>query len=137
MAFIAITATMILNAILKDHMASKRSILGAISVYLLLGLSWTCAYSALEIFALGNIAEEPFRFTERQTIETPQGQPLTAWPQLVYYSFVTMSTLGFGDITPRTPLAQTMTWMQAVFGQLYLVILIARLVSLLPQNNVD
>jgi voltage-gated potassium channel len=137
MVFFAFTAIMILIAILKDHMANKSSILGATCVYLLLGLSWTCAYSALEISALDNVADEPFRFTERQTIKTAQGQQLTAWPQLVYYSFVTMSTLGFGDITPRTPLAQTLTWMQAVFGQLYLVILIARLVSLLPRIDAE
>jgi len=134
MLFFSFTATMILTAILKDYVASRRSILGAISVYLLLGLTWACAYSALEISALGHIGEEPFRFVERQTSGE---QPLTDWPQMVYYSFVTMTTLGYGEITPRTPLAQTLTWMQAVFGQLYLVILIARMVSLLPQTHVD
>ena len=109
-------------------MAQWHSILGAISVYLLMGLSWAIAYSALEI-----IEHEPFRFVERRITPAENGEEVyTDWPQMVYYSFVTMSTLGFGDITPRTPLAETLTWMQAVFGQLYLVVLIARLVSLLP-----
>jgi hypothetical protein len=131
--FFAFTAIIILIAVIKDHTASWRSILGAISVYLLMGLSWTLAYSALEI-----IEHEPFRFVERQTTPAENGEAVyTVWPQMVYYSFVTMSTLGFGDITPRTPLAQTLTWMQAVFGQLFLVVLVARLVSLLPQTNAD
>jgi hypothetical protein len=122
---------MILTSVFKDHMASQRSILGAISVYLLMGLNWAVAYSALEL-----CENEPFRFVERQVTPAANGEAVyTDWPQLVYYSFVTMSTLGFGDITPRTPMAQTLTWMQAVFGQLYLVVLIARLVSLLPQTD--
>ena len=130
--FFVFIAVMILTSVFKDHLASQHSILGAISVYLLMGLSWALAYSALEI-----IETEPFRFIERQTTPAENGEALyTDWPQLVYYSFVTMSTLGFGDITPRTPLAQTLTWMQAVFGQLYLVVLIARLVSLLPPTDV-
>jgi hypothetical protein len=66
---------------------------------------------------------------------TAGGQPLTEKSQMIYFSFVTMSTLGYGDITPRTPLAQTVTWMQAVTGQFYLVILIARLVNELPRQH--
>ena len=131
--FFSFTAIMILISVFKDHLASQRSIAGAISVYLLLGLTCAMAYSALEI-----IEQEPFRFVERLTLPAENGEAVsTEWSQLIYYSFVTMSTLGFGDITPRTPMAQTLTWMQAVFGQLYLVVLISRLVSLLPQTDAD
>jgi hypothetical protein len=52
---------------------------------------------------------------------------------MVYFSFVTMSTLGYGDVSPRTPLGETATWIQSVVGQLYIAILIARLVSELPR----
>ncbi len=127
--FFSFTALMILVTVVKDHLASKQSILGAICVYLLMGLTGALVYSALEI-----VEEESFRFVERQLAADPDANgERTAWPQMVYYSFVTMSTLGFGDITPRTPLAQTVTWMQAVAGQLYLVVLIARMVSELPK----
>ncbi len=131
MIFFSFTAVMILVAVVKDHMASKQAILGAISVYLLMGLTWALGYSAIEM-----IEEEPFRFIERQVAVHPDADSeITAWSQMVYYSFVTMSTLGYGDITPRTPLAQTVTWMQAVAGQLYLVVLIARMVSELPRSH--
>src|SRR5215216_3626276 len=48
----------------------------------------------------------------------------------IYFSFVTLTTLGFGEITPATVLARTLVWLEAVTGQLYLAVLVARLVSL-------
>ena len=47
-----------------------------------------------------------------------------------YYSFITMSTLGYGDISPVTPHAMTASYVLAILGQLYLAILVARLVAL-------
>jgi ion channel len=132
--FFAFTAIMILIAVLKDHMARRGSIVGAICVYLLMGLTWACCYNVIEI-----LDRQSFRYSEPQLGPTDKGEKSdeikTSWPRMIYYSFVTMSTLGFGDIAPRTPLAQTLTWMQAVTGQLYLVVLIARLVSVLPYSH--
>jgi hypothetical protein len=56
---------------------------------------------------------------------------------MIYYSFVTMTTLGYGDITPKIQIAATLAYVQALIGQLYVAILIARLVSLYsahPEN---
>ncbi len=47
-----------------------------------------------------------------------------------YYSFVTLASLGYGDVTPVTALAGTLAWMEAITGQLYLAITVARLVAL-------
>ena len=49
---------------------------------------------------------------------------------MIYYSFVTMTTLGYGDITPKIHVAATLAYVQALIGQLYVAILIARLVSM-------
>ena len=49
---------------------------------------------------------------------------------LIYFSFSTLTTLGYGDIVPAASFARTLTWMEAATGQLYLAILIARLVGL-------
>ncbi len=54
---------------------------------------------------------------------------------LVYYSFVTMSTLGYGDILPHTGLARTVSWMQSVLGQFYLAVLVAWLVTEIPRRR--
>ena len=52
------------------------------------------------------------------------------FPSLLYYSLVTLTTLGYGDITPLTPFSRTLASMQAVFGQVYLAVLVARLVGM-------
>ena len=48
----------------------------------------------------------------------------------LHFSIVTITTLGYGDITPLTPLAKTVSYMEAVTGQIYIAVLIARLVGL-------
>jgi hypothetical protein len=48
---------------------------------------------------------------------------------LSYFSFVTLATVGYGDVTPTTPLARTLAWVEAITGQFYLAILVAGLVG--------
>ena len=55
----------------------------------------------------------------------------------MHFSFVTLTTLGYGDITPVSHLARTLAWLEAAFGQIYLVVLVARLVSLHLMNRTD
>ena len=52
------------------------------------------------------------------------------YPLFIYFSFSTMSTLGYGDIVPVSRLARSLSWLEALTGQLYLTILVARLVGL-------
>jgi voltage-gated potassium channel len=129
--FLATMAALILVSVLRDHMASMRAIFGAICVYLLIGLCWAMMYSALE-----QLQSEPFAIAHRTiAVRLRDGREATSYSQMVYFSFVTMTSLGYGDITPKTPAAQTLTWLQAVVGQLYITVLIARLVSVLPQRT--
>ena len=53
-----------------------------------------------------------------------------AQQDFIYFSFVTLTTLGYGDMSPVAPLAKTLAWFEAVVGQLFLAVTIARLVSL-------
>ena len=48
---------------------------------------------------------------------------------LSYYSFITLATVGYGDVTPTTPLARTLAWIEAITGQFYLAVLVAGLVG--------
>ncbi|MEO1585304.1 MAG: potassium channel family protein, partial [Planctomycetota bacterium] len=50
--------------------------------------------------------------------------------ELSYFSFVTLTTLGYGDVSPATPIARSLATLEAVFGQVFLVVLLGRLVSL-------
>ena len=129
--FFAMNAILILVAVFRDHLASLQAVFGAISAYLLLGLTGALGYALME-----QLEHQPLRFVERQLDEgVMEGKETTAFSQLVYFSFVTMSTLGYGDIAPRTQMAQTVAWMQAVGGQLFIAVLIARLVSELPRSR--
>ncbi len=94
---------------------------GAIVVYLLLGGMWSLLYQMAAL-----IAPHSFRFPEGLATATPQGLQRL----LTYFSFVTLTTTGFGDITPAQPLTRTLAMFEALTGQLYLVITLARLVSL-------
>lgn len=58
------------------------------------------------------------------------------FPVFVYYSFVTLTTLGFGDITPVSPAARTLSWLEAVVGQFYIATLVAGIVSVLTAKAV-
>ena len=94
-------------------------IVGAICVYVLLGLAWAKTYEALDGVAPGS-----FRFPAD-----------TAWAapgllRYIYFSFVTLATVGYGDVSPVTALAGTLAWMEAITGQLYLAVTVARLVAL-------
>lgn len=94
-------------------------IAGALSVYLLLGLTWSLVYQGL---ALVN----PGAFTVGSAIA---GTGPLDWMDFLYYSFITLATVGYGDITPVTPLAQSLAYAEAVTGVLYVAVLVARLVS--------
>ena len=98
---------------------STHAILGAVSGYLLLGIIWSLLYAAVETLEPGS-----FRVAN-QEIEIAEVDRSA----LSYYSFVTLSTVGYGDITPATPIARTLSWIEAVAGQFYLAVLVAGLVG--------
>lgn len=92
-------------------------IYGAIAVYFLLSFFFVPLYGMLEIASPGS-------FVDHGT-----GQPVQ-WQQLVYYSLITLSTAGYGDISPVNPWARMLAGLEATVGVMYVAILMARLVSL-------
>jgi len=96
---------------------SPNRIVGAVCVYLLLGVIWSIAYTVLEFFQPGSFKG----LTELVS---------TAWNvDWIYFSFVTITTLGYGDITPITQTARSLTVSEAIVGQFYIAVLVAGLVS--------
>lgn len=63
------------------------------------------------------------------------------FPDFIYFSFVTLTTLGFGDVSPLSPVARFLVYLEAIFGQFYLAILVASLVGSrmanMPNTNKD
>lgn len=114
-----LAATLIL---LSDVLGNKRlrlgeRIRGAICVYFLVGMLWALSYAVLATL-------NPAAFA---SLSAEEGRVSL---ELLYYSFITLTTVGYGDIAPVTPLARTLSWLQAFTGQMYVAITIARLVSL-------
>jgi hypothetical protein len=106
--------------VITTRRASLDTIFAAVVAYLLIGVGFALLYTML----LGldpqafNVADRP-GFDERAALPSP----------LVYFSFVTIATLGYGDITPQLPLPQILSALEAVIGQFYIAIVIAWLVS--------
>jgi hypothetical protein len=127
MLFLGVVTGAVLYRVLRPGRVTAHRVGGAIAVYLMLGLLWASAYSLVYIhdpasFELGRPAEATDELGEIQTRATGR---------LVYFSFVTMTTLGYGDVTPRSAAAGNLAVLQALTGQIYLAVILARIVSLL------
>ncbi|MCH6570279.1 MAG: two pore domain potassium channel family protein [Acidobacteria bacterium] len=114
--FLLVVAMLILSHVLKAERVSREKIFGALSVYLLLGVIWAFLFLFVDFLVPGS-----FRYG--------QDEALTG-VEMVYYSFVTLTTLGYGDIVPISPSARALATLEAVTGQLFLTVLVARLVGL-------
>ena len=114
----------ILNALFGSKNVNADSIRGAITVYLLIGVSFVYLYGTLMLLDSRSIV-----FQETSS-NVQFGLGTASFPDLVYFSFVTMSTLGYGDVTPVSSFAKTLAVFQAVVGQFYLAVLVAKLVVL-------
>ncbi len=107
---------LVLNYLSEEKEITTDVIAGAICGYLLIGLMWSNFFSILEILQPGSfsvpadVGAESSHFT--------------------YYSYVTLTTLGFGDITPTTDQARSLSVLEAIAGPIYLAILVARLVGM-------
>lgn len=115
-------ATQIIKSLFRPHKRSFDSVFGVICGYLFLGLGWTGIYLLIEEF-------QPGSFQIHQTnmpAEVPN-HPMSF--DLTYYSFVTLTTVGYGDVLPTTPVTRTLAWMEAVVGQFYLAVVVAGLVN--------
>jgi len=109
--------TIILAFIFKSEEVTIEVIYAAILVYLLMALMWSFVYILLELIDSASF---------NVTLSPDQSYQM----RFIYYSFVTITTLGYGDITPTTELASSFSILEAVVGQLYLVVVVAWLVGM-------
>ncbi len=119
--FLSIVATGIaIDVYSEQQQVTWDTIFGAINVYLMVGLAFAFVYETIYLI-------DPTAFeVSRSLTEDPE----VLMVSLVYYSFVTLTTLGYGDITPKILEVGTISYMEALIGQIYLVVMVARLVSL-------
>ncbi len=118
LSFFISTAFKTAKQVLFTGEIDGNKILGAVCLYLLLGLIWAVLFTLLQLEFSGSF----------QTMQH-NNQWFMLFPDFVYFSFVTMTTLGFGDISPTLPLARFLVYLEAIIGQFYLAILVASLVG--------
>lgn len=121
--FFAYAGAMIIMRVLEPKRVTANEVWGASCGYLMLALVWANLYHALQIVAPGS-----FVSAERLSPIAGSGGALES--DLLYYSLTTLTTFGIGDILPLTRTARMLTALEAVIGQLYLAILVARFVGL-------
>ncbi len=125
--------TTILSAIIEDTRVTLETLKAAVCVYLLIGLAFVFAFALVAIV-----------FPDSFLSQTKAGEHVTAeltirssLPELMYFSFATLTTLGYADLIPHSAPAKTLCYVEAVLGQFYVTILIARLVGMHISRNAD
>jgi len=116
--FLLYVASHLLMALIRTEKANTQAIFAAICLYLIVALIWGRIFTGLEMWSPGAFTLDP-------------SLPLAVKAEaLSYYSFVTISSLGYGDIYPTLEAARAWAVIEVIFGQFYIAIVVARLVSL-------
>jgi hypothetical protein len=113
--FFGFIVLIILSFVLKQAQVTLNVIYAAIVVYLSLAMMWGMIFILVELLEPESIS----------LVQKGEGSF-----HFFYYSFVTITTLGYGDITPKSEIARSLALLEAVIGQIYLVVLVARLVGI-------
>jgi energy-coupling factor transporter transmembrane protein EcfT len=117
---VATTPVVIARALWRRQLIDIRTVLGAVCIYVLLGMMFAFVYAAIN-----GINDTPF-FVQTANATTPD---------FLYFSFITQTTVGYGDFTAAGDLGRALAVIEALTGQLYLVTIIAVLVSRLSGRN--
>jgi hypothetical protein len=118
MSTLTLLTAVVLAQTFREGEITVHRVQGAIAAYLLIGLVWALAYHVLVLLV-------PDAF--HRVVEGPPG---ARTPWLVYFSFSTLTTCGYGDIAPVHPAARMLAMAEALTGQLFPAVLIARLVAM-------
>lgn len=108
---------LIVVEMIHTHKVTSNTVFGAINIYLIAGLIWAYTFVLLHHFNTDAFAMPAYSAAKEML-------------EFAYYSYTTLTTLGYGDIVPKSPEARMLSVMEAVFGQLYLAIVIAKMVSI-------
>jgi hypothetical protein len=126
LVLIAFVVANLLRFVLRAPSVNVEVLCASISAFLMLGLLWTVAYWLVDQLDPGAFA-----------FNTNEGRQSISGFNAFYFSFVTLSTVGYGDITPISKVARMLAAMEAMTGLLYVAVLIARLVALYSSPKSD
>ena len=115
--FFGYAVIIILQTIVRSTEITREIIFAAVVAYLLIALMWAFLYMILELVIPGSFS-------------IPQSSIRQETMRFEYFSFITITTLGYGDITPLSDRASALALLEAIIGQIYLVVLVAWLVGM-------
>ena len=115
LVFYVYTIVLVLRFVLRTDDVTGDEVFGAVSVYILIGLAWGMGFSFLELLAPGSIY-------------SVKGALVPG--DFLYFSFITLMTVGYGDMYPVSPVARSMAMVEAMVGIIFVAVLISRLVGL-------
>jgi hypothetical protein len=117
LAFLLAAAWLVASQVLLTGSIDFNKIVGAVALYLILGLIWSIFYVIL------------LEFSPQALKGIEAGNWYDNMPSTTYFSFVTLTTLGYGDISPVKPIAEVLVILEAVMGMFYLAVIVASLVG--------
>jgi hypothetical protein len=123
-AFLGLTIGEVLRYLLKRGPVTADKLHGALAGYIMIAFLWAFLYAIVEVFAPGS-----FSFPHSDTTDPH------AFFRLLYFSFTTITTVGFGDITPVSDQARSLVMIEEFVGVFFVGILIARLAGLYPPKS--
>jgi len=123
--FIGFVVVELLRFIIYAPQVDAEVLCAAVAGFLLSGLAWSLAYNLLD-----RLDPNSFVFT----LSGKNGFSMNGFTSL-YFSFITLSTLGYGDIVPTAQVARMLAMVEAMFGMFYMALLVARLVSLYSSRD--
>ena len=126
LAFLGSVAVLTIQHLMRSRRPDYDTLAAALCAYAVLVLFWASAYSLVETAVSGSFGYSGDTADVPQVMHFGFGDSMMS----IYYSFVTITTLGYGDVTPVTAVARMLAALQAFFGQAYIAILVARLVGL-------
>ena len=124
-AYVAFVAASVLSAVVRRTRVTANTIVGAICVYLLLVHVFGLLFLALELTSPGSIVGAGM---PAEAADDPQRLHLH---QFLYFSVTTLTTLGYGDMMPASPVARSLVMLEAMCGQFFLAVFVARFVGAL------
>jgi voltage-gated potassium channel len=115
------SGAVLLHSLLSTDRISVDEIVGTFNIYLIMGYAWSYVYVLLELWAPGSF--EPAAPEQHLSLH------------FIYFSFTTLTTVGFGDIAPVSPFARMLVVLEAIVGQFYVAVVVAYLVSMYITHN--
>lgn len=122
--FLIFIISELLRQIFKPTIVTFDTISASLCIYLMMGALWGNIYSVLELYTPGSVT-----FIIPHTM-VGKNTELARSFHMLYFSFVTLSTVGYGDVVPTTTVARMFAVTEAIAGQIYLLVMVSRLVGL-------